>query len=117
MVTDYTANEALWNQICQNEVTFEKMSQDLKVILARMMCRDPSLRIRAKDCLCTNSKLQNIAGELGLDAVGEDSSEEMVEAELLDNFDEQENEDYEVEKIEPMTDSKKVLDPVRKKLF
>jgi len=120
MATDYTANEALWTRICQNDISFDKMSRELKIIVARMVCRDPSLRISARDCLCTNSKLQEIAMQLGIEPLGEEesSNEEMFDAESLESLTEESEE--EIEKVvEPIRDSRaqRGLDPVRKKLF
>jgi len=115
MATDYTASDALWNQVCQNEVSFDKVGRELKVLLARMMCKEPALRIRAQDCLCTHDKLHTIAAELGYDSIMDESSnEEMLDVDST-SLTEQEN-DLDVQK-EIMEESKTVLDPVRKKLF
>jgi serine/threonine protein kinase len=120
MATDYTANDTLWNKICQNDISYDKMSKELKIIVARMICRDPTLRMSARDCLCTNSKLQEIAMQLGIEPLGdeESSNEEMIDAQSLES--DKDDDEEEVPKAEtPDTPRrvKKGLDPVRKKLF
>jgi len=113
MATDYTANGALWIKVCQNEISFDKVSKDLKVILAGMMCRDPTQRIRAQDCLYKIDKLQRIASQLGMDSVLEEfSNEDMMDVECYSSLTEQENENDDF-----MDSNKAILDPVRKKLF
>jgi serine/threonine protein kinase len=114
MATDYTANGALWIKVCQNDISFDKISKDLKVLLLRMMYRDPILRIKAQDCLKID-KLQRIATQLGMGSILEESCNEvMMDVECYSSLTEQENENDDFMDSNHM---KAMLDPVRKKLF
>lgn len=114
MATDFTASDALWNEICQNTISYEKVSKELKLLLAKMLCKEPSLRTTSGDCLFTNDKLRNIAKELGFESTfsEESSNEEMQDAISVDSDSGQENDN-----VGNTEEPKKSLDPIRKKLF
>jgi len=67
MATDFTASDILWQNIINNHIVYDKLSHDLKPLIAQMLCKDPSLRISATNCLLINDRLQTLWRECELD--------------------------------------------------
>jgi len=61
MATDYTANEALWSDIKNEKITYDKVSKELKGVLGLMLCKTPEIRTTAGNCLLINNRLQELA--------------------------------------------------------
>jgi serine/threonine protein kinase len=108
MATDYKASEALWNDVINNHLKYDKISKDLKPLIARMVGKDPSFRSSAGHCLLTNDKLQKLAKENGLESFREEYSNEDMEESSVEYFPNQ---------IDINEVSKPSLDVIRKKLF
>jgi serine/threonine protein kinase len=81
MASDYTASDVLWTSVINDTISYDKISKDLKILLARMLCKEPAFRISAADCLLLNDKLRNLHNEYGCDFAtlnnNDDSNEEM----------------------------------------
>jgi len=82
MASDYTATDVLWTSVINDTISYDKISKDLKILLARMLCKEPSWRISAADCLLLNENLRNLHNEYGCDFATlnnnhDDSNEEM----------------------------------------
>jgi len=61
MATDYAANEALWSDIVNEKITYDKVSKELKGVLGLMLCKTPEIRTTAGNCLLINNRLQELA--------------------------------------------------------
>jgi len=61
MATDYTANEALWSDIINEKISYDKVSKELKGVLGSMLSKSPELRTTAGNCLLINNRLQELA--------------------------------------------------------
>jgi len=81
MASDYHASDVLWTSVINDTISYDKISKDLKILLARMLCKEPSWRVSAADCLLLNEKLRNLHNEYGCDFATlnnhDDSNEEM----------------------------------------
>jgi len=67
MATDFTANDILWQNIINNHIVYDKISHDLKPLIGQMLCKDPSLRITASNCLLIHDRLQKLSKESDFD--------------------------------------------------
>jgi serine/threonine protein kinase len=61
IASDYTANDALWEEIINERISYDKVSKDLKGVLGLMLCRTPEIRVTAGNCLLINDRLQELA--------------------------------------------------------
>jgi serine/threonine protein kinase len=88
MASDYTASDILWTSVINDTISYDKISKDLKILLARMLCKEPSWRISAADCLLLNEKLRTLHNEYGCDFATlnnhDDSNEEMEDVTFSD---------------------------------
>jgi len=60
MATDFTASDILWQNIINNHIVYDKISHDLKPLIAQMLSKDPSLRISASHCLLIHDRLHSL---------------------------------------------------------
>jgi len=58
---DYTSNDALWDHIINECISYDKISKELKEVLSLMLFKQPAMRITASNCLLINDKLQHLS--------------------------------------------------------
>lgn len=126
MASDYTASDILWTSVINDTISYDKMSKDLKILLARMLCKEPTWRISAADCLLLNDKLRNLHNEYSCDFATlnnhDDSNEEMED--VFSGLDQQMSQSHSAQSYSKIGKSstneesnKPNLVAIRKKLF
>jgi len=114
---DYSANDALWEEIINERITYDKLSKELKGVLGLMLCRSPEIRITAGHCLLINEKIQDLADNddyIDPNLIHHSLSEMEDSGSLSSNEEEEEEEPY---SSQFLTEEASSYEPIKRKLF
>jgi len=112
MASDYTANEALWDDIINGRISYNKISKELKGVLGQMLCKNPEFRITAGHCLLINDKLQQLEDD-------EDFIIDMSHLSITDDMEHTSSSSSYDDEINPKesVEESLIYEPIRRKLF
>jgi len=106
---DYTANDALWDGISSENISYDKVSKELKGVLGLMLCKTPEIRITAGNCLLINDKLQDLSEDV-----------DILDSNLSEFTEEMEDSTSESDDLTPsrfLSEEPSIYEPIRRKLF
>jgi len=106
---DYTANDALWDGISNENISYDKISKELKGVLGLMLCKTPEIRITAGNCLLINDKLQDLSEDVDILDLNLSEFTEEMEASTS------ESDDPTPSRF--LNEEPSIYEPIRRKLF
>jgi len=127
MASDYGASDLLWQNIINDHISYDRISKDLKPLLAQMLCKDPNLRLSASNCLLINDHIQKISKEYNIELLPSETTFQDTSNDSADSpsapgnlsalYSEMEEYSDSLERGQPTFEPQSKPSSIRKKLF